>query len=47
MTTAPEDWTTPGIFEVAAGVYRLPLPLPNDGLRAVNVYVIVGADELV
>ena len=47
MTTAPEDWTTPGIFEVAAGVYRIPLPLPNDGLRAVNVYVIVGDDELV
>lgn len=35
-----EDWTTPGAHEVAAGVYRIPLPLPNDGLRAVNVYAI-------
>jgi glyoxylase-like metal-dependent hydrolase (beta-lactamase superfamily II) len=26
---------------VARDVYRVPLPLPNDGLRAVNVYVIV------
>jgi glyoxylase-like metal-dependent hydrolase (beta-lactamase superfamily II) len=25
---------------VAAGVYRIPLPLPSDGLRAVNVYVV-------
>ena len=33
-------WTEPGAHEVAEGVYRLPLPLPQDGLRAVNVYVI-------
>ena len=32
---------------MAAGVYRIPLPLPNDGLRAVNVYAIVGDDGLV
>jgi glyoxylase-like metal-dependent hydrolase (beta-lactamase superfamily II) len=25
---------------VAAGVYRIPVPLPQDGLRAVNVYAI-------
>jgi glyoxylase-like metal-dependent hydrolase (beta-lactamase superfamily II) len=43
----PEDWTTPGVFEVAPGVYRVPLPLPNDGLRAVNVYVLVDDDGLV
>jgi glyoxylase-like metal-dependent hydrolase (beta-lactamase superfamily II) len=35
------DWTRPGVFEVAAGVYRIPLPLPHDGLRAVNVYALV------
>ena len=29
---------------MAAGVYRVPLPLPNDGLRAVNVYVVAGDD---
>jgi hypothetical protein len=32
------DWTEPGLFTVAPGVHRIPLPLPNDGLRAVNVY---------
>lgn len=34
------EWTEPGAFEVAPGVHRLPLPLPMDGLRAVNVYVL-------
>jgi glyoxylase-like metal-dependent hydrolase (beta-lactamase superfamily II) len=33
-------WTDPGTFPVAPGVHRIPLPLPNDGLRAVNVYVL-------
>ena len=31
---------TPGVYPVAPGVHRVPLPLPTDGLRAVNVYVI-------
>lgn len=35
------DWTAPGVFRCAPDVYRIPLPLPNDGLRAVNVYAIV------
>jgi glyoxylase-like metal-dependent hydrolase (beta-lactamase superfamily II) len=34
------DWTAPGVFSVAPGVHRIPLPLPTDGLRAVNVYAI-------
>jgi glyoxylase-like metal-dependent hydrolase (beta-lactamase superfamily II) len=34
------DWTEPGTYEVAPGVHRIPLPLPTDGLRAVNVYAI-------
>ncbi|ALL77809.1 hypothetical protein Ae168Ps1_5227 [Pseudonocardia sp. Ae168_Ps1] len=38
------DWTTPGVFRCAPGVYRIPLPLPQDGLRAVNVYAIADAD---
>ena len=42
-----DEWTEPGLYEVAAGVYRVPLPLPNDGLRAVNVYVVVDGDALV
>jgi glyoxylase-like metal-dependent hydrolase (beta-lactamase superfamily II) len=38
------DWTAPGVDEVVPGVHRIPLPLPNDGLRAVNVYAVTGAD---
>ncbi len=41
------EWTEPGAFEVAPGVHRLPLPLPLDGLRAVNVYVLETDDGLV
>jgi glyoxylase-like metal-dependent hydrolase (beta-lactamase superfamily II) len=40
-------WTAPGAFAVAAGVHRIPLPLPNDALRAVNVYAIEDGDGLV
>jgi len=41
------DWTDAGAFPVAPGVHRVPLPLPMDGLRAVNVYVIEDDDGLV
>lgn len=41
------DWTAAGVEEVAPGVHRIPLPLPNDLLRAVNVYAIVDGDGLV
>ncbi|MFI9009013.1 MBL fold metallo-hydrolase [Actinosynnema sp. NPDC053489] len=41
------DWTEPGVFEVAPGVHRVPLPLPNDGLRTVNAYAIEDGDGLV
>lgn len=40
-------WTEPGIYAVAPGVYRIPLPLPNDGLRAVNVYALTDGSDLV
>ncbi|TAM84349.1 MAG: MBL fold metallo-hydrolase [Jatrophihabitans sp.] len=41
-------WERPGAHEVAPGVYRVPLPLPGDSLKAVNVYAIAdGADRLV
>lgn len=46
MDDTAEDWTTPGAFEVAPGVHRIPLPLPGDGLRAVNVYAIEADDGL-
>ncbi len=39
VSDAP-PWTEPGAYEVAEGVHRIPLPLPMDGLRAVNVYVL-------
>jgi len=35
-----DHWTAPGTWKVADGVHRIPLPLPMDGLKAVNVYVI-------
>ncbi len=46
-STASLPWVEPGAFEVVPGIYRIPLPLPNDGLRAVNVYVITTPDGLV
>src|ERR1039458_6302942 len=41
------EWERPGAYAVARGVHRIPLPLPNDGLRAVNVYAIEDGDRLV
>ena len=41
------DWTVPGAHDVGAGLYRIPLPLPQDGLRAVNVYAVRDGDGLV
>ncbi|WP_245556949.1 MBL fold metallo-hydrolase [Jongsikchunia kroppenstedtii] len=42
-----DEWTMPGVYEVAPGVYRIPLPLPMQGLTAVNSYLFTGADGLV
>jgi len=39
-----DAWIHPGAFEVAAGVHRIPCPLPGDGLQAVNVYAIEDGD---
>lgn len=44
---AGQQWTEAGAFAVAPGVHRVPLPLPMDALRAVNVYVIEDDDGLV
>lgn len=44
MSRAGEDWAAPGCHRVLDGVHRIPLPMPQDGLRAINVYVIDGAD---
>lgn len=40
-------WTEPGAWTVGPGVHRIPLPLPMDGLRAINVYVMETEQGLV
>ena len=40
------DWETAGAFPIAQGVQRIPLPLPGDALRAVNVYAVADGDGL-
>ncbi|HEY3630484.1 MAG TPA: MBL fold metallo-hydrolase [Jatrophihabitantaceae bacterium] len=40
-------WTESGAHPVGEGVYRIPLPLPQDGLRAVNVYAIADGEQVV
>jgi glyoxylase-like metal-dependent hydrolase (beta-lactamase superfamily II) len=45
VTDAPH-WSEPGAHPVADGIHRIPLPLPMDGLRAVNVYAIETEDGL-
>jgi glyoxylase-like metal-dependent hydrolase (beta-lactamase superfamily II) len=48
LTTDPDrPWYEPGVYEVAPDVFRIPLPLPTDGLRAVNVYAIIDGSRLV
>ncbi|MCK9878303.1 MBL fold metallo-hydrolase [Frankia sp. AgPm24] len=46
-TRALPEWAEPNVEQVEPGVHRIPLPLPNDGLRAVNVYAIEQPDGLV
>jgi len=41
------QWLEQGAHEVVPGVYRIPLPLPFDGLRAVNAYAIESDGGLV
>src|SRR4051794_14154128 len=44
---ARHDWERAGAHEVAPGVHRIPLPLPGDYLKAVNVYAISDGDRVV
>lgn len=39
-------WAHEGAWPVAPGVHRIPLPLPSDTLKAVNVYVLETDDGL-
>ena len=43
----PADWTEPGAHPVAPGVHRVPVPLPHDALKAVNLYAIDDPDGVV
>lgn len=40
-------WAEAGVETVRPGVHRVPLPLPDDGLRAVNVYLLEDGDGIV
>ena len=40
-------WAEAGPETVRPGVHRVPLPLPDDGLRAVNVYLLEDGDGIV
>jgi glyoxylase-like metal-dependent hydrolase (beta-lactamase superfamily II) len=40
VTLAPPDWAAPGCYTVSPGVHRIPLAMPLDGLRAVNVFAL-------
>ena len=46
MGMSDEHWSDPGAYPVAEGVHRIPLPLPMDGLKAVNIYVLETEDGL-
>lgn len=41
-----QHWADEGAWQVAEGIWRIPLPLPMDALKAINVYVIAGDDGL-
>lgn len=47
MTVPATWWGDLGCYQVSEGVHRIPLTMPNDGLRAVNVYALEVDDGLV
>jgi glyoxylase-like metal-dependent hydrolase (beta-lactamase superfamily II) len=50
MSLSTDDrhaWERPGAHEVSPGVHRIPLPLPGDHLKAVNIYAIADGDQVV
>lgn len=46
MRSPEPEWTRPGAHTVVPGILRIPLTLPNDALRAVNVYALEEHDGL-
>ncbi|HEX8080010.1 MAG TPA: MBL fold metallo-hydrolase [Jatrophihabitans sp.] len=47
MSQSRSAWTEAGPQDLGGGVHRIALPLPNDGLRAVNVYALEAGAGLV
>ncbi|MEO6502616.1 MAG: MBL fold metallo-hydrolase [Jatrophihabitantaceae bacterium] len=47
MSESRSAWTEAGPQDLGGGVHRIALPLPNDGLRAVNVYALQAGAGLV
>ncbi|WP_062996758.1 MBL fold metallo-hydrolase [Nocardia mikamii] len=47
IMTQPDDWTEPGPHHVVRGIHRIPLPLPIDGLAAVNAYLLESPEGLI
>jgi glyoxylase-like metal-dependent hydrolase (beta-lactamase superfamily II) len=41
------EWIEPGAYPVAPGIHRIPLPVPLEGLHAINVYALQAPDGLV
>lgn len=46
VSSGSGPWTDPGAHAVALGVHRMPLPLPGDALKAVNVYAVEDGDRI-
>ncbi|MFI5805152.1 MBL fold metallo-hydrolase [Streptomyces sp. NPDC051561] len=44
LPAQPDDWTEPGAHRVSDGVHRIPLPLPDPALHAVNAYLVEDAE---
>ena len=45
-TRSRDEWTRAGVEALGAGISRIPLPLPFDALKAVNVYVVVTGNDV-
>src|SRR5271154_1863038 len=39
-------WALPGAEDLGGGVFRIPLPLPMAGLKAVNVYALIDSEGI-
>ncbi|MGA2872883.1 MAG: MBL fold metallo-hydrolase [Candidatus Dormibacteria bacterium] len=44
VAAGSQDWSSGSPEEVASGIFRIPLPLPGDGLKAVNAYLLRAVD---